>query len=283
MNTSKQEAGLGVGVWKRLADEPKVYHAGDTTVFVPVGRYSTFPGWCFLPWKGFAGAYKWGYKARSEISDYFSALIGIQEATLANEREIFIVGKVGAEEPETQARARWRDGSSRPNQLMAVRGWLEVSVEELEGLGQAHAKGKVLNLRATGLAGFGAGNNFTERSTRARNFQASFSLAAYALWGRRCAISGSTLALEAAHLKPVSDCEDDDPALTDPYNSILLTASLHRLMDAGIFGFSPSGKVVVDSELSIEEREIHQLDVERSVNFHTEAKKYAKYRLKRVR
>ena len=283
MNSKNQDDGLGVHLKDRLVNQPKVYEPGDTTVFVPVGRYSTTLGWCFLPWKGITGAYKWGFKAQPGISDYFSALIGLQKASVADEKQVFIVGSVGEEASETQWKARWRDGGARPNQLKARRGWLEVSVDELESLGQAHSKGALLVPRALMTTSFGGNEHFTDRSMRTRNFQNSFSFATSALWGGRCAISGSTLALEAAHLKPVSICEDDDPALNDPYNGIVLTASLHRLMDAGIFGFDRSGNVVVDPELSQKERAIHQLMGGRSVSFHPEAMKYVAYRLKRTR
>jgi len=265
---------------EKLVKKPKIYEVGDATVFIPVGRYSSSPGWCFLPWKGVNGAYKWGFKARPEISDYFTALVGLQKTFLTDEKAHFEVMKKGQKVLELQRRARWRDGDTNPNQLMPKRGWLAVPVDDLESLGQAHSKGGVLALPMLITPNFGGSENFSARSMRARNFQVSFSLGTSVLWNGRCAITGSTLALEAAHLKPVSICEDDDPALSDPYNGILLTASLHRLMDAGIFGFDRSGKVVIESELSQEERVIHQLSADRIVKFLPEAMKYVKYRLK---
>jgi len=62
---------------------------------VPVGRYASSPGWCFLPWKGLDGLYKWGFKAWPEVSDYFSALIGLQRAFLTDEVAQFEVVKKG--------------------------------------------------------------------------------------------------------------------------------------------------------------------------------------------
>ncbi|WP_230849739.1 MULTISPECIES: HNH endonuclease [Pseudomonas] len=259
-------------------NKPKIYESGDPTVFVPIGRYSTSPGWCFLPWKGIEGDYRWGFKARTEVGDYLSVLIGLQAAFLNDEKEVFWVIKNGRRAREAQRRARWRDGAARPN-LLKPWGWLEVHFEKLDTLGQDHFKGAVLDLTGAGFEGC---ENFTVRPTRARNFQSFFSLATTALWGNRCAITGSALALEAAHLKPVAICEDDDPALSDPYNGIVLTASLHRLLDGGFFGFDPKGNVVVDPKLSKKEREIHQLVAAHKVDFKPEAEKYLQYRTVRT-
>ncbi|WP_434625487.1 HNH endonuclease [Pseudomonas sp. Z1-29] len=275
-----QEAALQ-GYLREKLEEPKVYQPHDVTVFVPVGRYASSPGWCFLPWKGLDGAYKWGFKARPEISDYFSALIGLQKAFLTDEVAQFKVIKKGLRVVETQRRARWRDGAARPNLLYPRQGWIEVPVSELESLGLSQRQKMilephVLNPRLGGL------ESFTERATRVRNFQGNFSLGTSALWAGRCAITGSSLALEAAHLKPVGVCEEDDPALTDPYNGILLTASLHRLMDAGVIGFDSDRMLVVDPELSFEERTIHQLVGAHKIDFRPEAMKYLQHRIKRT-
>ncbi|AUY31935.1 HNH endonuclease [Pseudomonas soli] len=275
MNSKEQEAGMGVGFLERLVNDPKIYNLGDPTVFVPVGRYSSTPGWCFLPWKGIEGEYRWGFKARTEVSDYLSVLSGLQAAFLTDESEAFWVIKNGKRARETQRRARWRDAGAKPN-LLKPWGWLEVQFEKLESLGQDHLKGAALDLTATGFEG---GEHFTVRPSRARNFQSYFSLATFALWGKRCAITGSALTLEAAHIKPVASCEADDPALTDPYNGIVLTASLHRLLDDGLFGFDPNGNVVVDPRLCKKEREIHQIATSHKVDFKLEAEKYLQYRI----
>jgi hypothetical protein len=205
----------------------------------------------------------------------------LQNAFLNDEVEEFEVFKKGQRVKETQRRARWRDGAARPNQLMPQQGWIEVPVSELQALGLSHSQKLILEPQALNPR-FGGLEGFTERASRVRNFQSSFSMGTSAVWGGRCAITGSSLALEAAHLKPVAVCEDDDPALTDPYNGILLTASLHRLMDAGVFGFDSDGTLVVDPELSIEERTIHQLAEVPKIDFRPDAMKYLQYRIKRT-
>ncbi|MBF8776305.1 MULTISPECIES: HNH endonuclease signature motif containing protein [Pseudomonas putida group] len=273
MSSADRDFGLGASFLERLVKEPKIYEPGDLTAFVPIGRYSLSPGWCFLPWKGLEGAYKWGFKARPEISDYFSALAGLQKTFLTDEKADFQVIRKGKKVWQSQPRARWRDGGARPN-LLRPWGWFEVDIEKLEALGYDHSKGAVLDL-------WSGGEHFTDRPISVRNFQAFFSLGTFALWGERCVLTGSTLALEAAHLKPVESCEDDDPALSDPYNGIVLTASLHRLMDDGFWGFDPHGNVVIDPKLSTKEREIHQLAVTRKVEFHPKAEKYLQFRIMR--
>lgn len=152
MISTVQMAGKGVDLLEKLVSVPKIYRSGDPTIFVPVGRYSTSPGWCFLPWKGIEAEYRWGFKARTEVSDYVSVLIGLQAAFLANESEAFWVIKNGKRVRETQRRARWRDGGAKPN-LLRPWGWLEVHFEKLETLGQDHLNGAVLDLTAEGFEG----------------------------------------------------------------------------------------------------------------------------------
>ncbi|MCY3624096.1 MAG: HNH endonuclease [Gammaproteobacteria bacterium] len=51
---------------------------------------------------------------------------------------------------------------------------------------------------------------------------------------------GSVAALEAAHLVPAKNGENDMPC-----NGIALRADLHRLFDAGLFTFDERGQVLV--------------------------------------
>ncbi|MEX5616518.1 HNH endonuclease signature motif containing protein [Pseudomonas syringae] len=246
-----------------------------------MGRDSDAKGWCFLPWKGISNAYRWGYKARTELSDYFSALIGIQAAFLANESERFEITRNGERVIQCQPRARWRDGSSPPSLLGPKQGWIKIHIDELETITEREVRARLLHPAAEDLSPISSKAKFSERAARVRDFQTQFSMDVSALWNGRCAITGSSLALEAAHLKCVADCDPSDPALTDPYNGILLTASLHRLMDADIFGFDLHGSVVVDPEVNEAEKRIHNLNGQSTVRFHKNAVKYLHYRSKR--
>jgi hypothetical protein len=260
--------------------EPCVFQPGDTAIWIPVGRYSDAQGWCFLPWKGINNSYRWGYKARSELSDYFSALIGIQTAFVADESEPFEITRNRKRVIQSQRKARWRDGSSLPSLLGPRQGWIKIHVDELETITEREIRERLHHPPAD-LVPTSSKAIFSERVTRVRDFQAQFSMDVSALWNGRCAITGSSLALEAAHLKPVADCRHGDPALTDPYNGILLTASLHRLMDADVFGFDLQGGVVVDPDVNEAEKRIHNLKGKATVRFHENAVEYLRYRLKR--
>lgn len=59
--------------------------------------------------------------------------------------------------------------------------------------------------------------------------------------GNRCVLTGEVVkqALEAAHLIPAKEGENDKP-----FNGVTLRADLHRLFDAGLFTFDGRGAVV---------------------------------------
>lgn len=263
--------------------EIKVFQPGDSTVWIPVGRRSVMPGWCFLPWKGVNGAYRWGFKALPEISDYLSALIGIQAAYLADETQVFEVTKEGLQVHETQRRARWRDGSPSPSLLKPKRSWVEIPVDELETMLPKQIEDRLVEGHDAISLRHKVSAPFSERLVQLRSFQIQFRADAVALWGGQCAITGSSLALEAAHLMPVADTDPNDHALADPYNSILLTASLHRLLDASIIGFDPQGNLHVAKDLSAHEKSIHHLVGPNRIAFHPKAARYVEHHYQRFK
>ena len=69
----------------------------------------------------------------------------------------------------------------------------------------------------------------------------------------RCVLTGEATvrALEAAHLIPAANGQNDMP-----FNGITLRADLHRLFDAGLFTFSPNGRVQLDRQLREGYREL---------------------------
>ena len=69
----------------------------------------------------------------------------------------------------------------------------------------------------------------------------------------RCVLTdeATTKALEAAHLIPAANGENDMP-----FNGITLRADLHRLFDAGLFTFASDGQVGVAPELSTAYRQL---------------------------
>lgn len=94
----------------------------------------------------------------------------------------------------------------------------------------------------------------------ARVGQGKFGLAVRQLWNHRCSVTGSSvkIALEASHIQPWRNSNDNQRL--DPNNGILLTASLHKLFDAGLISFESSEKMIVSSKLSSSECEIYGLN-----------------------
>jgi hypothetical protein len=85
--------------------------------------------------------------------------------------------------------------------------------------------------------------------------QGKFGLAVGTIWKSQCAVTGSSTraVLEAAHILPWADSAAKERI--DPNNGLLLTANLHRLLDAGLISFK--GKtMLVSSKLSLSERDI---------------------------
>ena len=68
--------------------------------------------------------------------------------------------------------------------------------------------------------------------------------------GGKCALTceDTDRAIEAAHLVPASQGKDDRPC-----NGIMLRADLHRLFDARLFRFDPSGRVVITEKSGLSE------------------------------
>ncbi len=95
-----------------------------------------------------------------------------------------------------------------------------------------------------------------EAQVTVRLGQGEFGSEVRELWNHRCAVTGSITmaALEASHIKPWADSNGGERL--DPNNGILLTASLHKLFDAGLISFEDSGKMLVSSKLSQSERKI---------------------------
>lgn len=65
------------------------------------------------------------------------------------------------------------------------------------------------------------------------------------IWGRRCAVSGCSIeaVLIASHAVAWSDNKDPDVCL-DPYNGLLLAASIDRLFDRGLISFDAEGRML---------------------------------------
>jgi putative restriction endonuclease len=76
----------------------------------------------------------------------------------------------------------------------------------------------------------------TRRQVEARTGQQRFKFLVFQRYGPRCAVCGISASqlLDAAHLRPKRKSGSDDPR-----NGLVLCASHHRALDAGLFGIEP--------------------------------------------
>jgi hypothetical protein len=95
-----------------------------------------------------------------------------------------------------------------------------------------------------------------EALVQARIGQGKFRSALLTRWGNSCAVTASTTndAIRASHIKPWRTSTNDERL--DPANGLPLTASLDALFDAGLISFDDSGRMLVSSKLSPQERAI---------------------------
>lgn len=83
------------------------------------------------------------------------------------------------------------------------------------------------------------------------------------LWQGRCALTGLAIPalLRASHAKPWRDATDEERL--DVFNGLLLTAHLDAAFDAGLIGFSASGRLLISPRLNLDD--VRLLGLERSL------------------
>jgi hypothetical protein len=92
----------------------------------------------------------------------------------------------------------------------------------------------------------------TERSAlvQARIGQGNYRRLMKGVWGDKCAVTGCAIetVLIASHAKPWKSSSNQERL--DPYNGLLLAASVDRLFDKGLITFEDDGGIVVSKNLS---------------------------------
>ncbi len=85
---------------------------------------------------------------------------------------------------------------------------------------------------------------------QARVGQGAYRQQLLSLWQYRCALSGCRVvqALVASHAKPWKDSSNDERL--DPYNGLLLAASIDRLFDRGLISFTDDGRLLREPDLT---------------------------------
>ncbi|WP_163007875.1 HNH endonuclease [Pseudomonas viridiflava] len=263
----------------------KVYEEGDLTVWIPVSsRSPEKEARALLPFAGLKGLYKYGFKAASESSPYFKALASIQIAYLRKEKKTFRV-KGGI---ETQRRDAWRHGQSSSPLLSPTLGWVEVPIKQLVDISQEEL---AFELESSGdrlvsskrIQKDPEGSMFRQAVREERTFQLEFRARALDVWEAKCALSGATCVLEAAHIKGVAACKSELIAeAKDPFNSIILNVALHALLDAGLISFTDDGALLVSENINAHNRAVYGLEQPRKVPFHIKAQPYIQYHRKHV-
>lgn len=98
----------------------------------------------------------------------------------------------------------------------------------------------------------------TEREAliKARVGQGNFRTDVIALWGC-CAVTGCSLSkvLVASHIVSWASCQTNQERL-DPFNGLLLTPNLDKLVDRCLVAFNDDGSILLSKELTAEERSI---------------------------
>ena len=101
----------------------------------------------------------------------------------------------------------------------------------------------------------------TERSAlvQARIGQGAFRQSLKQYWNGKCAVTGCPVSdvLIASHIKPWSNCENHERL--DPFNGLLLIATLDRLFDRGLISFTDDGELIYDKAI---EQHLVQLGID---------------------
>lgn len=88
-------------------------------------------------------------------------------------------------------------------------------------------------------------------------------------------LSNLMFAIDACHIKPYSLCTDDEKS--DPNNSILFLASIHRAFDHGYITFNDDGKIVISKKLDQWEWESLGLSGKERIRMPGNRKEYMHY------
>jgi len=71
-----------------------------------------------------------------------------------------------------------------------------------------------------------------------------------AIYGSRCAVTGSTLLIRASHIKPWRVATDQERL--DPANGLALSPVYDAAFDLGLISFSPDGRILISERLKVE-------------------------------
>lgn len=259
----------------------EIYKQGEPTIWIPVSsRCKKGFARAFLPRDGLKGTYRHGFKAAPELSTYLQALTSIQRAHLTGERKEFLT-KRGM---KPQRRDSWRHGNTTGSPLLSPEvGWVGIPFELLGTISDEEVAQQI-EISGQSITYFKRkevdpdGPMFRKVAAVSRTFQFAFRKRALTVWDAKCALSGATCALEAAHIKSVSASKTGNTGeMTDPFNSIILNVALHALLDEGLISFTDQGDLLVANGLSQADASVFGVDVPLRVSFHPNAIQYIQH------
>jgi len=259
----------------------RIYQQGDRAIWIPVSsRSPNGAARALLPSVVPNALFAHGYKAEPESSPYLVALCSIQKAYMEKKRETFMVE--GG--PESQRKDAWRHGKQKSASLLSpTSGWVEIPFRMLD---EISAEELALEIESSGqvivtshrLRVSPEGPMFRRVSQEVRTFQFDFRARALELWEPRCALSGATCLLEAAHIKGVATSKHENTSeMLNPYNSIILNVALHGLLDVGLISFSDNGVLLVSNALNQQDQSIYGVDTPKQITFYPEALPFLQY------
>ena len=116
-----------------------------------------------------------------------------------------------------------------------------------------------------------------EATVRQRVGQNLFREGLMALWGGRCAITGSDAPelLRASHAKPWSDSTDTERL--DVFNGLLLAAHWDAAFDSGLITISPTGYILISSVLSDLTRKVLVVSDDLKIKIQSQHEYYLKW------
>lgn len=96
------------------------------------------------------------------------------------------------------------------------------------------------------------------------------------IWGRRCALTGADVeaVLIASHAKSWKNCESAAEK-RDPYNGLLLAASVDGLFDAGLIAFSDAGELLKSA--FIDDTQLAAVGVRPDARVHFSSSRHRRY------
>lgn len=226
---------------RKLSDgqrEMLVGHANETNNTLSMAKLASLAGYS-------------GYEAANIQYGRVGSWLGEELGINGLVHKTYVLATVSAER-DHMGHAQW---VMRPAMVEALRRlWPEQVIQASEEQAAAieiDADPKCRDLKATERAAL----------IQARIGQGAYRRKLIELWQGRCAVTGCDIetVLVASHAKPWRECGNQERL--DPYNGLLLAASVDRLFDKGLISFADDGRILVSACLT--DTQLHRVGLSR--------------------